>query len=78
MQKVNNCTVKNSVCWCQIVMFKMGERNATPFLLQGLRAATMGLFYLIFLLLISRHVIIHISACALDGQDAIANGRDHV
>lgn len=38
----------------------------------------MGLFYLIFLLLISRHVIIHISACPLDGQDAITDGRDHV
>lgn len=38
----------------------------------------MGLCYLIFLLLISRHVIIYIGACPLDGQDAIADGGDHV
>lgn len=37
-----------------------------------------GLLYLIFLLLVPRHVIIHISACPFDGQDAIADGRDHV
>ena len=39
---------------------------------------SLGLLYLIFLLLISRHVIIHISACPLNGQDTIADGRDHV
>ena len=34
--------------------------------------------YLVLLLLIPRHVIVHVSACTLNGQDAIADGRDHV
>lgn len=36
------------------------------------------MLYLILLLFIPRHVIIHIGACALDGQDAVADRRDHV
>lgn len=34
--------------------------------------------YLVLLLLIPRHVIVHVSACALNGQDAIPDWRDHV
>lgn len=34
--------------------------------------------YLIVLLLIPRHVVIHIAAGALDGQDAVPDGWDHV
>ncbi len=34
--------------------------------------------YLIILLLVSRHIIIHIAACAFNGQDAIPDGRNHV
>lgn len=35
-------------------------------------------WYLIILFLISRHVIVHITACALYSQDAISDGWDHV
>lgn len=34
--------------------------------------------YLIILLLVSRHIIIHITARAFNGQDAIPDGRNHV
>lgn len=34
--------------------------------------------YLVVLLLVSGHVVIHVAASALDGQDAVPDGRDHV
>lgn len=52
-------------------MFDQSVRESSPL-------SSYNFLYLVLLLLVPRHVVIHVGAGPLDGQDSVPDGRDHV